>query len=518
MDELARREPRQGRARHLGSLTAAPGLLARRVRTRAARLAHSLRTPSRRRQLRLRAAVVLAAAFAMLGPLFMTDADDVHAAPTHAATGARHQPNIVVILTDDQRTDSLLSMPSVRSLLVDRGTRYTHAYIPTSICCPSRSAILTGLYSHDNGVWENGGRHGGWLTFRRLGNEQRTIAVALQHSGYRTGLIGKYLNNFGRLAPPDYKPPGWNRFEGFRLPEKSGAYYDYRLGQRGGSYGAASQDYSTDVLATRAVNFIWSTPEQRSLFLYFAPFAPHYPYAPAPRDLGQLQGKLPPYRPASITAPVDDKPAWVRRLPEVTPGRIDLMRERQGESLMAVDDAVAAIVAALEHSGRLRDTMIVFMSDNGLQTGEHHIVGKSTPYNASTSVPLVIRWDGRVAAGTVDPRIALNVDLAKTIATVAKTPMTTDGMSILGKRTRSGFVLEAGDNRRYGRPAYCGWRTKQWMYVHYASGEEELYNYAADPDELSNLAGNPGYAGQLSAMKANAKQACRPMPPGFTWS
>jgi N-acetylglucosamine-6-sulfatase len=518
MDDLARRGPWQGVARRLRWLSAAPRLVATAVGLRVARLRTFLRTPSRARWLRLRGAVVLAAAFAMLGPLVLTDADDVNASPVHLPTGARHQPNVVVILTDDQRTDSLMSMPSVRSLLVDHGTRYTDAFIPTSICCPSRSAILTGLYSHDNGVWENGGKNGGWLTFRRLGNEQRTVAVALQRHGYRTGLIGKYLNNFGRLAPPDYKPPGWNRFEGFRLPHKSGAYYDYHLGQRGGAYGVGSHDYSTDVLATRAVNFIWSTPQKRSLFLYFAPFAPHSPYAPAPRDLGSLKGQLPVYRPASITAPLDGKPAWVRRLPPVTAAKIDSVRERQGESLMAVDDAVAAIVAALEHSGRLRDTMIVFMSDNGLQTGEHHILGKSTPYKASTSVPLVIRWDGRVPAGQVDTRIALNVDLAKTITTAAHVPMTTDGMSILGDRTRAGFVLEAGYNSRYGRPAYCGWRTKDWMFVHYASGEEEMYSYRSDPDELTNLAGNPTYARQLSAMKANAKRSCRPMPPTFKWS
>jgi N-acetylglucosamine-6-sulfatase len=502
MDNLSRRGPLQGRSRHFGLVN----------------LVALVRGPGNRRWTRLRAGVVIAAAVATLGPLVLTEADDVEATPVHAVAGARHQPNIVVILTDDQRTDSLLSMPAVKSLLVDHGTRYTDAFIPTSICCPSRSAILTGLYSHDSGVWENGGPHGGWRTFKRLGNEQRTIADSLQQHGYYTGLIGKYLNNFGRFAPPAYKPPGWNRFEGFRLPEKSGAYYDYRLGQRGSAYGAGSSDYSTDVLATRAVNFIWSTPKKRSLFLYFAPFAPHFPYAPAPRDLGSLKGQLPLYRPASITAPVDDKPAWVRRLPQVTPQKIDYVRERQGESLMAVDDAVGAIVAALEHSGRLRDTLIIFMSDNGLQNGEHHIVGKSTPYDASTSVPLVIRWDGRVPSGQVDSRIALNVDLAKTIATAAHVPMTTDGMSILGTRTRAGFVLEAGYNARYGRPAYCGWRTQEWMYVHYASGEEEMYNYRSDPDELTNLAGNSAYAAQLSAMKADAKKACHPMPPSFSWS
>jgi N-acetylglucosamine-6-sulfatase len=516
MDHLTPREPREGRFRHLQLVSVE--LVSVRLVSVLRRLVAPVRGPSRRRWVRLRVGVVLATAFALLGPLVLTEADDVIATPEPPAAGARHQPNIVVILTDDQRTDSLLSMPSVRSLLVDHGTRYTHAFVPTSLCCPSRSAILTGLFSHDSGVWDNGGAHGGWLTFRRLGNEQRTIAVALHQHGYRTGLIGKYLNTFGRFAPPLYKPPGWDRFEGFRVPSRSGAYYDYGLGQGGAAYGAGTQDYSTDVLAARAVDFIWSTPKQRSLFLYFAPFAPHSPYDPAPRDVGSLHGSLPLYRPASITAPVDDKPAWVRRLPEVKQSKIDYVRERQDESLMAVDDAVAAIVATLEHSGRLRDTMIIFLSDNGLQTGEHHIMGKSTPYNASTSVPLVIRWDGRVAAGQVDHRIALNVDLAATIAAAAKVPMASDGISILGKRTRPGFVLEAGFWKTYGRPAYCGWRTKQWMYVHYASGEEEMYSYRADPDELTNLAGKPAFAGQLAAMKSHAKQACHPMPPGFTWS
>jgi N-acetylglucosamine-6-sulfatase len=500
MDHITRRRALQRLARHLGLVSSTSAQPAAR---------HG-------RRLRLRTVVVLAAAFAMLGPLVLTDADDINATPVRAA-GAQHRPNIVVILTDDQRTDSLLSMPSVRSLLVDRGTRYSQAMIPTSICCPSRSAILTGLYSHDSGVWDNGGRDGGWQTFQRLGNEQRTIAVALHRGGYRTGLIGKYLNNFGRYALPGYKPPGWDRFEGFLLPEKSGAYYDYRIGQHG-LYGLGSQDYSTDVLATRAVNFIWSTPQKQSLFLYFAPFAPHYPYAPAPRDIGALRGALPAYRPASITAPVDNKPAWVRKLPQVSDARIDRIREGQGESLMAVDDAVAAIVAALEHSGRLRDTLIVFMSDNGLQLGEHHIVGKNTPYRDSTSVPLVIRWDGRVGAGKVDNRLALNVDVAQTLASAAKVPITTDGMSMLGDRTRGGFVLESDYSARYQRPAYCGWRTKDWMFVHYSTGEEELYSYRSDPEELNNLAGNPVYAGQQAAMRAQAKKACRPMPPTFSWS
>ncbi|MGZ4638717.1 MAG: sulfatase family protein [Actinomycetes bacterium] len=459
---------------------------------------------------------LLLATLVVLGPLVLTHGDDLNAAPIQAGATARHRPDVVVILTDDQRTDSLLAMPEVRSLLVDRGTRFSEAIIPTSICCPSRSSILTGLYSHHTGVWENGGANGGWKTFQRLGNEQRTIASHLERAGYRTGLVGKYLNGFGHWSPPDYTPPGWDRFEGFILPKKSGAYYDYNIG-RTARYGAAGSDYSTDVLASRAVDFIWSTPEERSLFLYFAPFAPHSPYAPAPRHLGALHGVLPSYHPASVTSSVADKPAWVRDRTPVKQSYIDYVRERQGESLMAVDEAVGAIVAALEHSGRLHDTMIVFMSDNGLQIGEHHILGKNVPYRQSTSVPLVIRWDGHVAAGAVDDRLAANVDIAPTVADAAGIALHADGSSLLGPTRRAGSVLEATFSKRYDRPAYCGWRTTSWLYVRYATGEEELYSYAADPEELHNLASDPAYATQLASMKAAAVRACTPMPPTFHW-
>ena len=135
----------------------------------------------------------------MLGPLVLTGADD--AAPVSVGALTRTNPDVVVILTDDQRTDTLLSMPSVRRLLVDRGTRFTEAHVPNSLCCPSRSTILTGLYSHDTGVWTNGGPNGGWLAFVKHGNEKRTIAVNLQRAGYRTALIGKYLNAYGHYAP-----------------------------------------------------------------------------------------------------------------------------------------------------------------------------------------------------------------------------------------------------------------------------------------------------------------------------
>jgi N-acetylglucosamine-6-sulfatase len=181
---------------------------------------------------RVRLVLVLLVLVALLGPLTGRSGSTaaVSASATGAATGP-HRPSVVVILTDDQRTDSLLAMPSVRRLLVDQGTRFTRALVPTSICCPSRSAILTGLYSHDNGVWANGGKNGGWRAFHRLGNERRTIATTLHRAGYRTALVGKYLNGLGHWAPVGYRPPGWDRFEGFRLPRASRAHIDKHIGK-----------------------------------------------------------------------------------------------------------------------------------------------------------------------------------------------------------------------------------------------------------------------------------------------
>jgi arylsulfatase A-like enzyme len=152
-----------------------------------------------------------------------------------------------------------------------------------------------------------------------------------------------------------------------------------------------------------------------------------------------------------------------------------------------------------------------------LQTGEHHIIGKNVPYQAATSIPLVIRWDGHVGAGRVDHRLALNLDIASTVADAAGAKMSTDGSSLLRPHQRKGFVLESAYSGRYARPAYCGWRTANWMYVRYTTGEEELYSYRNDPDELHNLAADPAYAAQLTSLKAKAKDACKPMPPTFHW-
>ncbi|MGH8938497.1 MAG: sulfatase-like hydrolase/transferase, partial [Actinomycetes bacterium] len=205
-------------------------------------------------------------------------------------------PNVVVIVTDDQRRDSMQYMPQVQRLLVDRGTRYTQAMVPTSLCCPSRATILTGLYAHSMRVFGNGdvggARWGGWRRFHRTGMEQRTMGVALRKAGYRTALIGKYLNYFGKYSDPGYVPPGWDVFSTFMADH--GRYYKYMLND-GTHHGEAPEDYSTDVFAAKATEFVRTTPVGKPLFLVFAPYGPHSPYKPAPRHDGALDGVLPDY-------------------------------------------------------------------------------------------------------------------------------------------------------------------------------------------------------------------------------
>jgi N-acetylglucosamine-6-sulfatase len=190
--------------------------------------------------------------------------------------------------------------------------------------------------------------------------------------------------------------------------------------------------------------------------------------------------------------------------------------------LMSVDDVVRQLVQALDDTGRLSNTLFVFMSDNGLMAGEHHLnPWKNLPYRWSTAIPMTIRWDGHLPANRTDRRLALNLDVATTIADVAWASMSTDGLSLLRRQTRSGFPLEGCAWHRFDslprHPAYCGWRTKNWMYTQYATGEQELYHYRDDRHELHDLSDHPAHRARLKEMRAEAKAACKPVPPDFSW-
>jgi arylsulfatase A-like enzyme len=428
----------------------------------------------------------------------------------------------VFVLTDDQRWDSLGYMDTVQRDLVGHGVNFSNAFVVNPMCCPSRASILSGQWSHTTGVFKNSPPDGGFVTFEP--HETNTIATTLQAAGYRTGMIGKYLNGYDELEA-GHVPPGWDRWFAFTTGSGNGAYQDVDYSDDGKAVatGAGPADYSTTVLADKAVDFIRTTPANQSLFLYLAVKAPHLPATPAPQ-YAQAFADLPPYRPPSFNeADVSDKPKYIRDLPLLTPTEIadiDATRLNQLRTLLSVDDAVGRLVDTLRAEGRLSSTMLVFMSDNGWLYGEHRRTQKSVPYEESIRVPLVIRYDPMTASARTDAHLALNVDLAPTFAALAGTSQPgAEGSSLLpllgpgvprDVAWRTNFLVE-----HLGAGAtYCAVRATSAIYVIYQDGEEELYDLKADPYELQNLAGDPAHADLLESLRARTRKLCQPPVPG----
>jgi N-acetylglucosamine-6-sulfatase len=349
------------------------------------------------------------------------DGRPAHADPLH--------PNILFILTDDQRFDELEHMPAVQSQLIGRGVRFTNGVISDPLCCPSRATILTGTYSHTNGIYTDFAKAGGGFPFF---HDATTIATVLQAQGYRTALVGKYLNDYNPENAP-YIPPGWDRW--FGVTKES--YYKFSISDQGTNVDyAGTGQYLTDVLGLEALATIDSTPAGQPLFMYWSPYAPHKPATPS-QSYRDAFPHLPRLRPPSYNErDVSDKPAYVQQLPRwdaAKRAKIDAFRRQQYQSLLSVDDGVRAMLDALAAAGRLHNTLIVFMSDNGYLEGEHRIDGKTVPYVESIKVPFVVRWD---AAGWYVPRtddhIVANVDLAETWAQAAGTAMPgNEGLNLL---------------------------------------------------------------------------------------
>ena len=444
-----------------------------------------------------------------------------------AAAGTR--PNIVLILTDDQRWDTLWAMPQVRKRLIGMGVTFPYGFTANPACCPSRASFLTGNYSHSTGVYRNDPPHGGFETF----DDSATIATRLHNSGYRTGLVGKYLNGYS-YEDSSYVPPGWDRWVAFGHM----GYYDYSLSidavRR--RYGSAPSDYSTDVLASHAVSFIRTASPKQPLFLYFAPNAPHRPAIPAPRHASAFPD-LRQWRPPSYSEDdVSDKPSYIRRQSRISDGRdarIQEMRRNQYRTLLAVDGAVGSILNALLDTGRLSNTMVVFASDNGFLWGEHRWkLDKNVPYEESIKIPYVVRYDPLTPRPRTDPHLALNIDLAPTFAVLAGVSYkgAADGTSLLAllrspdSSWRTDFVVEHLRERTLGAeghsyvPTYCALRNNNgYTYVAYETGEEELYNRPKDPYQLTNRARDPAFAPTVRALRSRLQELCSPRPPGFSF-
>ena len=432
--------------------------------------------------------------------------------PVEAAT----RPDIVFILTDDMSYTDLAVMPRTRKLLGDQGTAFRRAYVNVSLCCPSRATILTGRYAQNTGVHRNGGTGGGYHAFAANGNEQSTIGVALSAAGYRTALIGKYLNGYPSSGDRSHVPPGWSTWAA-GMDDIYGQF-DYKLNVNGNeeAYGHRPADYAGDVFAGKALDFIdASVAARKPYFLYLALISPHSPATAAPRHADLFPTAKVPRTPSFLETDISDKPPFYRG-PILKPKQIAVLDEayrRRLRSLQSVDEAVAAIYQKLKHLGRLRDTYIVFTSDNGFRLGDHRLgIGKETGYEQDIHVPLIIRGP-RVPAGRRSDALVDNADLAPTFAAWAGAPPPpdVDGRSLTPLLGRSGPgrwrttlpVAHWPDSSFIGldeangifkslptprAPEWHGLRSGRYLFINYTSGDRELYDTDKDPYQLANLA------------------------------
>ncbi len=458
-----------------------------------------------------------------------------------ATTGARPgQPNIVLILTDDEDVASHRFMPKTKALIEDAGTTFDNFFVSYAFCCPSRASILRGQYGHNTHVVGNELPFGGYEKLLQQGLEKSTVATWLQAAGYHTALFGKYIN---RYEPNRGVPPGWTDWYGGGTDAHQG--YNYSLNENGRivAYGTAPDDYANDVLTRKAVAVIKrSTAAGQPFFLYVSTFTPHSPAAAAPRHLHLFRDAELPRPPSFDEADVSDKPRVIQSFPHLEGHALAWLEDeyrRRLQSLQAVDDMVETIVGALKATGVLERTYVIYTSDNGFHMGEHRMIaGKDTGYEEDIRVPMVMRGPGVPKGGHIGA-MALNIDLAPTFADMAgvRTPEFVDGRSFLplladpGHPWRRSFLIERrqleqqyidlaeqqGVTRdQLDRHAYLeGLRTHEWAYMEYATGERELYNVQDDPYELDNLIGtaDPALAAALAAhlgkLARCAGAACR---------
>jgi N-acetylglucosamine-6-sulfatase len=361
-----------------------------------------------------------------------------------AAAGAVQRPNIVFVLTDDLDWSLVTAQYMPHVVALERsGETFDHYIVADSLCCPSRSSIFTGLFPHDTGVYTNTGADGGYYAFthHKPNLETRTFAVAMQHAGYLTSMMGKYLNGYGEPAMTTQVPRGWNDWHvaGNAYPE-----FNYDLNENGAvvHYGpgpppaARAANYLTDVLAARALTFINRAAAARKPFmLEIATFAPHRPYTAAPRNRHDFPGLGAPRDPSFNTANTNP-PDWLGNRKKLTPAqvaKIDDEYRMRAQSVEAVDRLLGLVEATLSARGLANNTYIVFSSDNGYHMGQHRLLpGKETAFDTDIRVPLIIAGPG-VPRGQVVSHVVQNVDLYPTfVQLVGRTRVgAVDGQSLL---------------------------------------------------------------------------------------
>ncbi len=503
-----------------------------------------------------------------------------------AAAAEPQPPSFVVIQTDDQTLEGLYAeflhnprlraMPNTLDLIAKRGMTFNDYYVSYPLCCPSRVSLMTGRYAHSNGVKGNIQPNGGYFGFSFRAAMNHNIATWLQGAGYRTIHVGKFLNGYGDEPYSDGTnvPPGWSSWYSVLKADTQHYFYGYTLNNNGkieGPFGDSGtwepreygvrDDYGcpyaplnglpcfhqTDMLSNIALSEIRATPPEQPFYLQLDYTAPHGDFRrpagpePTPRHYDWFKGApLPHNRSEGLgEGNVNDKPRFIRDAPYLTLSDLHTYRvywNKQLESLRDVDDGVKLLIDTLGGQHRLRNTYVIFTSDNGFFFGEHRLIGgKFLAYEPATHMPFLIRGP-HIRPGSESDELVANIDIAPTILDLAgvEADKSLDGRSmapffadpelrtlrplLFESFVESSDVEEAGAIDEPGdqssRPArraraaraaelrrdpsagasilappkdYEGIRLGPYKYIAWPDGEKELYNLEKDPNELNNV-------------------------------
>jgi N-acetylglucosamine-6-sulfatase len=500
-----------------------------------------------------------------------------------AQQSATQKPSFVVIQVDDATIDQLYAtfspggipiqaMPYTLSLIAAKGITFNRYYAPYPLCCPARVTTLTGRYAHNHNVKGNVPPNGGFTGFKARLAYNHNLAPWLQQAGYRTIHIGKFLNGYGDEPFDEGKdvPPGWSAWHSVLRADTHHYFYGYTLNNNGelsepigdpGSwdtreYGERDDPgcpnaplngkpclYQTDIFNRVAWEEISGTSPEQPFYLQLDYTSPHGDFRrpagpePATRHYNLFAGAPYPHGRSEgfNEGNVNDKPRFIREAPYLSFQEIRTYRvyyQKALESLRSVDEGVKLIHDTLGTLGRLRNTYIVFTSDNGFFFGEHRLTGgKFIAYEPATHLPLLMRGPG-IAPGTATGELVSQVDIAPTILELAgATPdKSIDGRSLVpfmrdpALRTRRPLLFESfvetNDVEANGQPGaapvepepgpaarpstagrrdgasasivappkdYVGIRLGPYKYIEWPSGEKELYDINKDPYELNNL-------------------------------
>jgi N-acetylglucosamine-6-sulfatase len=440
-----------------------------------------------------------------------------------AVSAASKRPNVLVILTDDQRWDAMscAGHPFLKTPHMDRlaaeGARFANMFVTTSLCSPSRAALVSGLYPHRHKVLNN---------FTEYPNDTPGYPRRLQESGYETAYIGKW--HMGENN--DEARPGFDYWMSHR---GQGNYFDTEFNVNGTR--KVIKGYYTTVVTDYAVEWL-KQAHRKPFLLILGQKAPHGgPIVPEPKYEHLFDGqKIEQPANADCYKVSDGKPEWLEKsYPTWHGGGGPLYNYQTHERLVraylstiqSVDDSVGRIYETLQQTGQLDDTLIIFTSDNGFVLNEHGRTDKRTMYEPSIRVPLLVRYPKLIKASLVVQPMVLNVDLAPSILDIcgAKPLKDIDGRSwkplLAGKDRgwRTSWFYQYNYEKQFPyTPNVRGVRTDDWKYIHYPHGDggpdhyrAELYHVKTDPLEMHNLIDDPSAAGKLKELRAELVRLMR---------